>query len=185
MNLVRDLNGNGLIDSGAELFGDATTLANGTKATDGFAALADLDANHDGVVNSSDAAFSQLRVWRDLDQDGVTDAGELQTLTSLGVAGLNVASASHSQTLANGNQIADLGTYIKADGQVGTLGQTADVNLAVDTFTSQFTDTLPVSEAVMPLPDVQGAGQVRSLHEAATLSPALAAINDFVWRRKA
>ena len=117
--LVRDLNGNGLIDSGAELFGDATTLANGTHAADGFAALADLDANHDGVVNASDAAFSQLRVWRDLDQDGVTDAGELQTLGSVGIAGLNVASTSHSQTLANGNQIADLGTYIKADGQVG------------------------------------------------------------------
>ena len=174
--LVRDLNSNGLIDSGTELFGDATTLANGTKSTDGFAALADLDANQDGVVNASDAAFSQLRVWRDLDQDGVTDAGELQTLASLGVAGLNVAATSHTQTLTNGNEIADLGTFIKADGQVGTLGQTADVNLAVDTFTSQFTDTLPVSGAVLPLPDMQGSGQVRSLHEAATLSPALAAL---------
>jgi hypothetical protein len=146
--LVRDLNSNGLIDSGAELFGDATQLANGQRASDGFAALADLDENQDGVVNAADAAFSSLRVWRDLDQDGVTDAGELLTLTALGITGLNVASTSHSQTLANGNQIADLGTYIRSDGQVGTLGQTADVNLAVDTFTSQFADTLPVSEAV-------------------------------------
>ncbi len=167
-------NNNGLIDSGAELFGDATQLANGQRASDGFAALADLDENQDGVVNAADAAFSSLRVWRDLDQDGVTDAGELLTLTALGITGLNVASTSHSQTLANGNQIADLGTYIRSDGQVGTLGQTADVNLAVDTFTSQFADTLPVSEAVMALPDMQGSGQVRSLHEAATLSPALA-----------
>jgi hypothetical protein len=38
--LVRDMNGNGLIDSGAELFGDATTLTSGQKAADGFAALA-------------------------------------------------------------------------------------------------------------------------------------------------
>lgn len=90
--------------------------------TDGFATLADLDANHDGVVNASDAAFSQLRVWRDLDQDGVSDAGELLTLSSLGIAGLNVASTSHSQTLANGNELADLGTFIKSDGQVGKEG---------------------------------------------------------------
>ena len=80
--VVRDLNGNGLIDSGAELFGDATTLANGTKATDGFAALADLDANHDGVVNTSDAAFSQLRVWRDLDQAAAGPAGNRQKITT-------------------------------------------------------------------------------------------------------
>ena len=137
-----------LIDSGPDLFGDATQLANGQRASDGFAALADLDANQDGVVNAADAAFASLRVWRDLDQDGVTDAGELLTLAALGITGLNVASTSHSQTLANGNQIADLGTYIRSDGQVGTLGQTADVNLAVDTFTSQFADTLPVREAV-------------------------------------
>jgi molybdopterin biosynthesis enzyme len=71
------------------------------------------------VVNAADAAFSQLRVWRDLDQDGTTDAGELATLASLGIAGLNVAATSHSLTLANGNELADLGTYVKADGQVG------------------------------------------------------------------
>lgn len=104
---------------GGDLNSDATTLSNGTQATDGFAALADLDSNHDDVVNASDAAFSQLRVWRDADQDGITDAGELQTLGSLGIAGLNVASTSHAQTLANGNELADLGTFIKADGQVG------------------------------------------------------------------
>lgn len=57
---------------------------------------------------------------------------------------------------------------------MGALGQAADVNLAVDTFTSQFTRPLPVSEAALALPDMQGSGQVRSLHESATLSPALA-----------
>lgn len=172
--LVRDINGNGVIDSGLEMFGDATMLAGGSRAADGFAALAALDVNHDGVVNVSDSAFSSLRVWRDTNQNGITDSGELLSLSSLGITGLNVASSSHSQTLANGNQIADLGTYIKADGEVGTLGQAADVNLAIDTFTSHFTDTLPVSESVLALPDMRGSGQVRSLHEAATLSPVLA-----------
>ncbi|HZO52290.1 MAG TPA: Mbeg1-like protein, partial [Bryobacteraceae bacterium] len=80
--LVRDLNGNGLVDNGFELFGDNTLLANGTYAADGFLALADLDGNHDGVMNASDGAFSQLRIWKDLDSDGVTDAGELRTLAN-------------------------------------------------------------------------------------------------------
>jgi hypothetical protein len=40
--LVWDRNGNGLIDSGRELFGDETILANGQKAAHGFAALGEI-----------------------------------------------------------------------------------------------------------------------------------------------
>ena len=38
--LVRDLNNNGQIDDGSELFGDQTILSDGTKAANGFEALA-------------------------------------------------------------------------------------------------------------------------------------------------
>ncbi len=44
--LVRDLNNNGYIDDGAELFGNET-LINGIKAANGFEALKILDNNHD------------------------------------------------------------------------------------------------------------------------------------------
>ena len=53
--LVRDLNGNGVIDSGQELFGGDTVLANGQKATDAYAALKDLDSNRDGIIDANDA----------------------------------------------------------------------------------------------------------------------------------
>ena len=43
--LVRDLNGNGVIDTGRELFGVDTVKSNGQLATQGFDALADLDSN--------------------------------------------------------------------------------------------------------------------------------------------
>jgi hypothetical protein len=43
--LVRDLNGNGQIDDGGELFGDNTILASGQKAANGFEALAELDSS--------------------------------------------------------------------------------------------------------------------------------------------
>ncbi len=75
--LVRDLDGNGVIDSGRELFGNQTQLANGSQASNGFAALAELDSNHDGKVDASDAGFATLKVWRDLNGDGYTEAGEL------------------------------------------------------------------------------------------------------------
>ncbi len=63
--LVRDLNHNGTIDTGAELFGNNTKLANGQKAANGFLALADLDTNKDGKIDASDTAFSELQVWKD------------------------------------------------------------------------------------------------------------------------
>ena len=76
--LVRDLNNNGQIDDGSELFGDQTILSDGEKAANGFEALADLDSNHDGVFDGDDEAFGQIKVWQDLNQNGVVDDGELK-----------------------------------------------------------------------------------------------------------
>jgi hypothetical protein len=99
--LVRDINGNGSIDSGRELFGDNTLLPNGQTATNGFTALQQHDTNGDGQVNSQDSIYSQLRVWRDLNQDGVSQANELQTLTQAGIASIGVASTGTNTNLAN------------------------------------------------------------------------------------
>ena len=70
--LVRDGNGNGLIDNVTEMFGNASTT--------GFAMLSGYDLNADGVIDAEDAVYAQLQVWQDRDQDGATDAGELKSL---------------------------------------------------------------------------------------------------------
>ena len=175
--LVLDRNGNGTIDTGAELFGDSTPLAAGGTAADGFAALAQEDTNLDGKVDTLDANFANLRIWRDANQDGISQASELSTLAANNIAALNVAKTENSTLLANGNVIADLGTYVKTDGTTGTLGDTAqlgDIDLAENTFVSQFTDSVPITAEAEALPDMQGSGQVRDLREAASLSTALA-----------
>ncbi|MHB1076707.1 beta strand repeat-containing protein [Thiobacillus sp.] len=174
--LVMDRNGNGTIDSGAELFGNATPAygVNGNTA-DGFAALAQEDTNHDGVVNAQDANFASLRVWQDLNQDGISQSNELTTLDQQGIVSFNVVSTQNSQILANGNQIANLGTFTRADGSTGSDGTPTgmgDINLAVDTFHSTFTDTIPLTSQAQALPDMQGSGMVRNLREAASLQTA-------------
>ena len=88
---MRDLNGNGAIDKGAELMGVDTVKRDNTKAKDGFDALADLDSNQDGVMNAQDTAFASLRIWRDLNQDGISQPGELQTLAQAGIVSINVS----------------------------------------------------------------------------------------------
>ena len=80
--LVRDLNNNGQIDDGTELFGNNTVLSNGQKATNGFEALKDLDSNNNNVFNSSDTAWNQVKVWKDANQNGKVDSGELLSLVS-------------------------------------------------------------------------------------------------------
>jgi hypothetical protein len=63
-------------------------MSNGMLATNGFEALTDLDSNNDGVINSNDTQFSDLRVWQDLNQDGISQQNELFTLTEKGIANL-------------------------------------------------------------------------------------------------
>ena len=148
-------------------------LAGGGATADGFAALAQEDTNADGVVNNLDTRWSQLRVWQDLNQDGISQAGELLTMEEAGITGFNVASVEHNQLLRNGNQIADTGSYTKTDGTTGLMGEInkmADVNLTDDTFYREFPDQIPLAEGVAALPEMQGSGKVRDLHEAASQS---------------
>ncbi|MGE3612535.1 MAG: hypothetical protein AB7G20_03490 [Sulfurimonas sp.] len=88
--LVLDKNDNGTIDNGGELFGNFTALADGNSADDGFSALLQYDENKDGKIDKNDAIYNQLNVWVDANQDGITDAGELKTLSQTGVASVNL-----------------------------------------------------------------------------------------------
>src|SRR5207244_232766 len=78
--LVRDINGDGQINDGRELFGAGTLLANGQRAGNGYNAMAALDTNHDHKLTAADAAFKELKVWVDGNHDGKVNAGEMKAL---------------------------------------------------------------------------------------------------------
>lgn len=86
--LALDRNGNGRIDDGSELFGNYTPLPNGQRAPNGFVALAALDDNFDGVIDASDGIWHSLVLWIDANHDGISDAGELFDLDSVGITSL-------------------------------------------------------------------------------------------------
>jgi hypothetical protein len=89
--LALDRDGNGVVDNGSELFGVGTPmLLEGTNAPNGFVGLAQYDSavlggNDDGQVTSDDAIWSQLRLWRDINADGVSTPEEMFTPESLGI----------------------------------------------------------------------------------------------------
>ena len=169
--LVRDLNGNGIIDNGGELFGDNTRLKDGSLAKHGYAALAELDTNGDKVISAADAAFSSLRVWRDLNQDGISQADELRTLEESGILSLNVDYKDINKNLGNGNTLAQEGSYTKTDGKAAQMG---DLLLAADNLHSRFKDKIELTAEQARAANLSGIGRLRDLREAAALSGGLA-----------
>ena len=170
--LVYDRNGDGVVNNGGELFGDNTLLKNGERATNGYQALADLDDNGDGKVDAADSAFAHLRVWRDLNQDGISQEGELLTLNEAKVKALNLANKNTDRDLGNGNSLAEEGTYTDSDGNEKQMG---DLNLAADPFHSRFSDSVSLTDEQQQAPNLRGSGRVRDLREAAAQSPDVAA----------
>ncbi|WP_181040338.1 calcium-binding protein [Desulfobulbus oralis] len=161
--LVWDRNGNGQIDDGSELFGNNSLLENGQKAANGFAALAELDKNKDGVLDASDAAFAALRVWRDKNSDGQVGEGELLTLDELGIQSLCTSYTVQQVVDANGNALRQQGSFTYVNGSTGQMG---DVWFAEDTARTLPTELVEVPEEIAALPDVMAFGNVYSLHQA-------------------
>jgi hypothetical protein len=118
--LVSDLNQDGLINNGAELFGSATVLPNGETANDGFQALSMYDQNQDGVINTQDSAWNTLQVWTDTNQDGISQANELHSLTEMGITQLNLSPA-ESLEQQGGNWVGLISSYETSDGQTREL----------------------------------------------------------------
>lgn len=113
--LYMDSNGNGTADDVNELFGDQGGYANG------FEKLAQYDDNGDGVLDEKDAAYRDLRLWRDVNGDGVNQAHESMTLAEAGIASLNVRYAKNWEYDQHGNAIGETSSFTRSDGSTGTM----------------------------------------------------------------
>ena len=114
--LVFDRNGNGAVDDGRELFG--------AQSGDGFADLAQFDDDGNGWIDTADAVFSRLQVWR-LDDQGKPALSALAS-TGVGALYLNRVATPLALRDVQGNQQGQLrasSVYLTETGQVGSVQQ--------------------------------------------------------------
>jgi len=161
--VVWDRNGNGRIDSGSELFGDNSLLRSGAKASGGLQALSEWDSNKDGRIDEADVHFGDLRIWRDVNQDGVSQVNELKTFSEAGIASFSLAfDVTNEGPDASGNSKVRVGSFTRVDGSSGLAGEIA---LRRDTALSVSVSSFTTSEAIAALPNLSGYGNLLDLHQ--------------------
>ncbi|MBD2720485.1 hypothetical protein H6G99_16155, partial [Synechococcus sp. FACHB-909] len=161
--LVHDLDSNGLIDHGGELFGNHTFLPNGTKAANGFDALRALDGNGDRWIDQQDPVWSKLSVWIDRNSNAVADQDEIVSLSEAGLLRLGVDYAASDMVDSEGNRHLQIGRFQASD---GTLQSMHDVWFQVDQARTRWLHPVSIDAGLSALPDLKGMGMVPDLHQA-------------------
>jgi Ca2+-binding RTX toxin-like protein len=125
--LALDRNGDGIVNDVSEI----------SFQRDAQGALTDLeglrafDTNRNGFLDAGDARFAEFRIWRDGNQDGISQTGELVSLEQAGIlnVSLTIALTGANPDEANDNVVYGTTQYTKSDGSHGIVG---DVFLAYD-----------------------------------------------------
>ena len=158
---------------------DIPTEANFTQlrpaAQTSLAGLSALDSNHDGQITAADQSYSQLKLWFDTSQNGVSTDGKLETLAQAGVASISLTAQNqvHDTGDLTSNQILASATVTFTNGSLATL---YDIALAVQapsstsSTSSATSSTTPSISQLNPLTATPSANLATPTVQAAGLS---------------
>ena len=138
--LARDIDGDGKITSGAELFGNFTKLKNGELAKNGAQALKDLDDNNDGILYSNDKAFNEILIWQDKNSDGISQKNELKTLREHNIKSIDLEFLDDNTALDKDNKQILIGSFSRNIINESKGNLASDIDFSVDTIQRKILD---------------------------------------------
>lgn len=113
--LALDLNGDGVINDGSELFG--------TKSGNGFADLAKYDSDGNGWIDDNDEIFAKLKIWtKDADGNDVLVSAKDKGMGAIYLGNVDTE-FSLTDTFDNAlrGAVRRSGVYLNEDGTAGTI----------------------------------------------------------------
>lgn len=161
--LVLDKNGNGIIDSGGELFGNNSELNNGTLAKNGYEALKEFDINKDNIIDAKDSIWEDLKIWKDVNSDAKTNSSELLSMEEAEIKSisLNYRNSNHIDQYENKHK--QVSSVIYSDGAEGV---STDVWFNISPEYVINMEDIEVPDSIYNLPYVRGFGLLPDLHTA-------------------
>lgn len=115
-------NRDGLVLGIDEMFADTTRGPDNKFAKQGFAALEKYDSNRDQLIDDNDIVFEELRLWKDLNLDGIVQENELSTLRDKKVLAIDLRyELRHRETDEYGNQTRYKSVVILEDHSYGVI----------------------------------------------------------------
>jgi hypothetical protein len=124
--LAMDRNGNGRIDDGSELFGNHTRAyadRADPQAANGFEALKFAQGPSygqsyaDSQIDSRDAVFPRLLLWRDRNHNGISEPEELEPLSGSGLLAISTDYRSSRRVDRHGNEFRQRAKAFWADSE--------------------------------------------------------------------
>lgn len=170
--LVLDRNGNGIIDNSLEI----------SFASDDAAAVTDLeglrawDTNQNGLIDAGDEAFAQFQVWRDINQNGISEEGELFSLADMGIRAINLTlNLTGEELVEDRNVLFATSQFFRTNGTIGIVG---DVSLAFDPSRTQegeasepYDELSPQVSEPAPVADPGNSGEANASDDGAAATP--------------
>jgi hypothetical protein len=112
----------GVIDQSSEVV-FTNWLAGSTS--DMAAVKAVFDSNKNGKLDAGDTRFGEFRIWLDKNGDGISQQGELKTLTELGIKEIDLTPSGKVVTQSDGSKVTGTSTVTFTDGSTTLAGDSS------------------------------------------------------------